>query len=89
MTLTPPGICCLNTRFFADGKWQIAMDAMAISGGWHSAAAGARSRVHVSPPGNGTAIVQASTRVSLWDSLIFGRLATGFANVRASRYGIR
>ena len=30
-----------------------------------------------------------STRVSLWDSLMFGRLAMGFANVRASRYGIR
>ena len=30
-----------------------------------------------------------STRVSLWDSLMFGRLAMGFANGRASRYGIR
>ena len=30
-----------------------------------------------------------STRVSLWDSLMFGRLAMGFANVTASRYGIR
>ena len=30
-----------------------------------------------------------STRVSLWDSLMFGRLAMGFANARASRCGIR
>ena len=30
-----------------------------------------------------------STRVSLLDSLMFGRLAMGFATVRASRYGIR
>ena len=30
-----------------------------------------------------------STRVSLWVSLMFGNVAVGFANVRASRYGIR
>ena len=27
-------------------------------------------------------VLNASTRVSLWDSLMFGRLAMGFANVR-------
>ena len=30
-----------------------------------------------------------STRVPLWDSPMFERLAMGFANVRASRYAIR
>ena len=30
-----------------------------------------------------------STRVSLWDSLLSGRLAMGLATVRASRYGTR
>ena len=39
--------------------------------------------------GKGVINRYSSTRVSLWDSLMFGRLAMGFANVRASRYGIR
>ena len=39
--------------------------------------------------GKGVLNGYSSTRVSLWDSLMFGRLAMGFANVRASRYGTR
>ena len=36
--------------------------------------------------GKGVLNGYSSTRVSPWDSLMFGRLAMGFANVRASRY---
>ena len=39
--------------------------------------------------GKGVLNGYSSTGVSPWDSRMFGRLAMGFANVRASRYGIR